>query len=331
MKLYFFVGLLLIMNSVKAQIPGPLSDINPIHFNDDFSGYDQKTAIYMAQLSELSYAKDNFDRLRFLEQYKLEFPQDSLHYEFIQAKSFGTNTQLLLWAVSGRLIIAFRGTKPGFRNFLTDAKFKIYCSNAIARKHFSNLPDGHGGFRRVIMNLIDDKDIFNRIEQFIKKAYPQKISKEIPTYITGHSLGAGIGSLFAYCLKHNNYNVKGMYFFAPPLAVACYEVEKLDPELRRSTYDIVNYLDYVPRAGLRGSLRHYGKFYRICNDFTLAKQNEKYITFPSGEGKREIHYHSLVSHLRALALSKNSTEKVRTRELDCFPTYAEMPLCTEKK
>lgn len=318
------LSFILVTTICNAQTGDTLGDLNPAKFNKDFSSYNQNTALYLAQISELSYADSMSNFNNFLFRYMSKYPAMHIRTEFIYEKSKTTNTQILLWAMPDYLIIGFRGTENKWGNILTDLKYWIYDDrDSNIKQSYSNLPGGHGGFRSAIRNLINNTDIISKLKIFIQQTYGINNISRIPVYLTGHSLGAALAALIAEPFRYSNINIQGMYLFAPPLAVSCSYQDSLQIKFGATTHNIINYKDYVPRAGYRGTLAHFGRFYRICDDLTLSKEPERYVKMTYKEGKREISYHKLASYIAALRLPKNQI----ANNLDCFKGEQIKPQC----
>jgi hypothetical protein len=162
--------------------------------------------------------------------------------------------------------------------------------------------------------------LFEIIDGIIKAANPNANVKEFPIFVTGHSLGAGLSQLFMECLDYSRYNFSGAYHFAPPLAIACdYFIEMRD-KFGYKVYDIVNYKDYIPRAG-RIDVAHYGIFVRICDDDLIYFERESYVKFRWREHFRALRYHKLSNHLETIRSSYNSVAQIeeRSKNSNGFP------------
>jgi len=295
-----------------------LSDINSSNFNQDFSEYSQGTALFCAQISEVAYWNQrNIDILK--QQVNQIYPESQISYTLIE-DSYGIHhNQVLLWANKDFMVVAFRGTEPSvLKDWLTDAKYWNYENAEGYNEELSYLPAGHGGFRRSMIRLLKEKNLIEEIKKKIKEVNPQADVKTFPIYLTGHSLGAALAQLFIVPLQYHQLNFKGAYHFAPPLAVTC----KVNAEMREKygsmVYDIVNYKDYVPRAARNGTA-HFGKFYRICNDSLVYKEQEAYVKFRFSEYFNEFNLHALKSHIDLLRKKKNTAVLINQRSVGHFP------------
>lgn len=292
--------------------PIDISDLNPSLVNADFRSYNPPTAIYCAQLSEMVYlSKRKIEGI--YNEILSKYPDHKMEYTYLEDKK--THVQALLWCNSTFIVISFRGTEPSrIKDWITDLKFWTYENNADHNGLLANMPAGHGGFRKSLMNLINEQDLFEQINATIKRSNPDADLTTFPIYLTGHSLGAAISQLFMECLRYKKYQFSGAYHFAPPLAVSCNFNSYMKTTFGEKVYDIVNYKDFIPRAG-RNGVAHFGKFYRICDDGLIYKESDAYVRFSKKEYFSVIKYHKLKNHLSALKFGENSTEKVLARSI----------------
>mgnify|MGYP006077442877 FL=1 len=317
MKKPLLTFLLLLSNLMISQNAEILEDLNLAKFDNDFSTYNQLTSIYCSQISEVAYwDSDEINELNKLMNEK--YPDDNHHWELIDHYDKKDHTQALLWGNKNFLIIAFRGTEPSlFKDWITDAKFWNYENNPDSKEDLANMPAGHGGFRRSLMSLITKEDIFKKIDEIILKCSSESLKSNFPIYLTGHSLGAAISQLFIEPLNYKGYNFSGAYHFAPPLAVSCTLNDYMKEKYGDMVYDIVNYKDYVPRAG-RNGVAHFGKFHRICKNGLIYSETEAYIKFRFFEYFSEIKLHSLNSHTLALKNTDNTVQKIKERSIEDY-------------
>lgn len=162
------------------------------------------------------------------------------------------------------------------------------------------------------------KGLFNEIEKIRVQCLNGQNKSTFPVYLTGHSLGAAISQVCLEPITFKGYNFAGAYHFAPPLAVACSVNGKMKEKFGNKVYDIVNYKDYVPRAG-RNDVAHFGKYYRICNNGLVYKETEAYVKFNIGEYRTEVALHSLANHILLLRDSRNSLVEINKRSVGHFP------------
>ena len=318
MKTRLLLLSLFVFQLVWAQDEVLVNDLAPGKLKMDFSTYDRPTSIYCAQISEVAYWKAS--EIAALQQVLIaKYPGAKYQAELIDYKDKKSHTQALLFGNKHFLVVSFRGTEPGkIKDWISDAKFWNYSNNPSSNEQLANMPAGHGGFRNSLISLITEEDLFGRIDKIMAKCNPEIDKSQYPVYLIGHSLGAAISQLFIEPLSYKGYNFSGAYHFAPPLSVSCTVNDYMKKQYGDKVYDIVNYKDYVPRAG-RNGVAHFGKFHRICKDGLVYREKESYIKFRFFEYPSEFRLHSLGNHLKAVRNSKNSLEGIEQRSAGEFP------------
>jgi len=137
-----------------------------------------------------------------------------------------TDTQAFLVVKEDRsyAVLSFRGTEPTkLTDLLTDAKANLV--SAIAGRV-------HSGFM----------DAYRSVEKDIEKEILKL--KDIPIYITGHSLGAALATLATQCLEQNHTirdQIAACYTFGSPRVGN----KEFDGELKSVVYRVVNTTDIV--------------------------------------------------------------------------------------
>lgn len=287
-----------------------LSDLNPENLNPNFQNYHQSSAVYLAQLATISYWEEG--RLTDLcNKINERYPDSNAHCRFIHNEA--ADAQLVLWGNKDFLVIAFRGSEFTFLDWFNNAKISNYLNLSEHDEALHFLPVGHGGFRRSLINLIRDENLYNAIDAMISLSNLSMLSQsEFPIYTTGHSLGAGLSQLFIESLKRSNYNFSGAYHFAPPLSVSSSLKVYMIEAFGDIVYDIINYRDYVPRAGRLGTA-HFGKFYRIHENGEIYKEEERYIKFKWWEYFKEIKVHKIINHLKPIKSPMNTASQINNR------------------
>ena len=316
---------------IDAQL---LTELNPERFNTNFNAYDQNTALFCSQISDLAYVAvasnvyDIEDTLRKLH------PGYDINIDIINNPF--RNIQVVLFATNRFVIVAFRGTEFNkIRDIISDVKISPMENTTELAEHYGFLPAGQAGFRGRIMNLIDEDAIFYRIEKMVRQYGKKK--GDMPIYLTGHSLGAAMASMFVTPLKNKGFSFKGSYHFAPPLTVSCADAIAIKNADSSVIYDIVNYKDEVAKglglSAIYSSLKHIGKFYRICENGYINNENEIVMALTAAEKARglslTIKMHRLASYQEAIRNSNNSVELINARKLSgarCFPGNDYTPL-----
>lgn len=140
---------------------------------------------------------------------------------------------------STAIVVAFRGTLPPALNmpsildWLQDFKAEPVTCPSVPGKV-------HGGLLKAISFL--QNDIIKQINSLQQKAVNQ-----LPLYITGHSKGAGMASVFAAMIYFQQllpYAPTAVYTFASPHAGDTGFVSKFPSSIPVFRYE--NYLDMVP-------------------------------------------------------------------------------------
>lgn len=321
-KVYLIVlSLLLLSGSSNARNYTLISDINianlnPAQFNKDFSAYHQKTAMFCAELSDMAYLAEG-DII----------PMENLlnqtygigTFKLVNVEAESSNTRALICAIDNFIVVAFRGTDFSvLDDIITDLKIMRYVSSKGADKYVEDLPAGHAGFREGSINLIRNEDFFEVLSKTIKERSGTADLKSIPVYLTGHSMGAAYASLFVQPVARY-YKFGGAYNFAPPLAVSIDDAESLEETYGHIVYDLVNYKDYVPRAGrsCRKNMMHFGKFMRISKENKLYEEKELYVRWTRKEFSVATmkHYHRIAGYINAVGYELNDEASILKRKL----------------
>jgi len=288
-------------------------DLDPVKFSTDMSHYDQATALYCAEIADLTYIKKKENIEDYGRRLAALYPTEHIHTQVIIDKSGKTRTQVVLWGCRKFVLVAIRGTEPTMlNNWITNGKFWNYMNNPTSNDALCNLTAGHGGFRTAARRLIQNKDLLHEIAKFILEIDPRADTTKFPVVLCGHSLGAGIAQLLIEPLEFHHLNFAGLYNFAPPLSAASTEQARMVAMYQRKTYDIVNYKDYVPRAGRLG-VAHFGQFYRICDTGLMYNEPEVFERFSFRQRFRELKYHSLNNHITFIKYALNSQTLIASR------------------
>ncbi|NUM34686.1 MAG: hypothetical protein HUU50_09085 [Candidatus Brocadiae bacterium] len=178
------------------------------------------------------------------------------------------------------IVIAFRGTEPDdYRDILTDIV-------VMKRKHESRNFNIHAGFFEAFKILWGTPTDYDNIKIEGNKGiinYLSKINleKNIPIYITGHSLGGAIATLAAY-----EYNPTATYTFGQPRVgdKSFLEHFEANTKLSKSFYRIVNNADIVSRIPSQNmGFQHVGNLKSFNHKGELSEENiTRYKPFFSG-------------------------------------------------
>ncbi|MBS1631481.1 MAG: hypothetical protein JST10_02800 [Bacteroidetes bacterium] len=292
-----------------------LKELNPSNFKLDFSKYDKSTALFCSQMSDVAYLADgDFNRL----QTSLDslYGKKTILIKHINVQQ--SHTRAVICATKNFIVVAFRGTDFSvIKDVITDIKIDRYISRDDAEEHVHNIPPGHAGFRKGSIRLILDGKLIDSILLTMQFQSGSRNPKAIPIYTTGHSMGAGYASLFIKPFAAE-FNYRGTYNFAPPLTISCDAASDIQNNFKDVIYDIVNYKDYVPRAGryCRNHMHHVGKFYRISLEGKIYREDERYVRWTRDEfGFKSLKtYHEIAGYQNAVRSDENTNDKIDKRE-----------------
>jgi hypothetical protein len=344
-RISLLLGLVTVLTAVIQTVAQPTVAMTDLYLpaGPRFDYYDQATALYFARLSELVYErKDSIDTFR--KEYNAHHPAESVEMKFVEERK-GTNTQVLLWGTKDFIALAFRGTEPLLiADWLMNGAFWNYENTDQAEDGIKCLPPGHAGFREAVMKLIQRQHLMDSIAALMKICNPARQPSQYPVYLTGHSLGAALSQMFITSLDcpqnmgAGNYHFQfgGAYHFAPPLASSCSVRQSMVDNYGDRVYDIVNYKDYVPRAG-RNNTFHFGQFYRICDDDSIYRETERWVAFSPFrlELTTEFRLHRIGAHMDAIRRPFNTYNSIAARSTAsdcgcmCFYNYLEVPRCAD--
>jgi len=186
------------------------------------AAYSDRMAWIMASMSQLAYDQYDIDveaRQMFIA--RLEGGGFKLIKTF---NSKETDTQAFLAANDEFAILAFRGTEVSKEvDFATDAR---------AGKLATLQGEVHKGFTKAYASV--EKEIEDQI----------KILKDVPLYITGHSLGAALATVCTQRLEHTlafQERIAACYTFGSPRVGDSH----FDMEFKSPIYRVVNTTDIV--------------------------------------------------------------------------------------
>lgn len=303
----FFVLLILAVPGFAQQ--RYVNQLAPSGFHPDMNRYEQETSLYMANLSNLAY-EDGWTVKDVFELADRTYPNARLAARFLEDRK--TGTQAIVWGMREGIVVAIRGTEPTkLLDWLSDVKLLNYVNTDQMDERLKALPAGHAGFRKAAMRLVEEYHLLDAIGEVAASTQPGVPHAQVPVYLTGHSLGAGISQLLIPVIA-GHFRFAGAYHFAPPLAAANTLTAELRERFGSKVYDIINYKDYITRAG-RNETAHYGKFYRICKAGELDKENEVFARFKGLEALSQFSLHSLENYIKLLQQPKNSTALVQQR------------------
>jgi len=159
---------------------------------------------------------------------------------------------------SNTIIIAFRGTEPtDILQWMTDASTDFQSIHNVFNKETVLV---HAGFYSALglsafnpstpidfNNVTLTSPMFIQLLNSLQKFHPN--DKKYNISITGHSLGAGLASLFSYVLLSYGYesSISAVYTYGQPLVGNRHYAEILNNKLGNRLHRWVNHSDIVSR------------------------------------------------------------------------------------
>jgi len=160
-------------------------------------------------------------------------------------------------------VLSFRGTERDFTDIQTD--INIFQES---------LPDeaflAHAGFLRSLRQVWGTAMGFTPVAGFQAKWVAagaegvsntlESLPNEMPTYFTGHSLGAALATLAAYKALRLKRGPCALYTFGSPRVASKELASLINNQLQGQIHRVVNYRDVVPRVPWPwpGHFRHVG-------------------------------------------------------------------------
>ncbi len=204
--------------------------------NDSNGSYDEKTALSLAIACDLAYEKQSE---------KISSIVEGWGYRFVGFKNVvkkpDIDTQCFVMSDDKNIVVVFRGSddlKDWFSNFQA-----VYDPGPLKDTK------AHEGFQDALFptvisltNLIDSADPKNK-----------------RIWVTGHSLGGALCSLYAGMLIEHGYKVYGIYTYASPRPGNGAFESKLNDRVIGPHYRVVNSGDIVPHLPPEPFYSHPGK------------------------------------------------------------------------
>lgn len=198
--------------------------------------YDERTSLSLAVACDLAYEK---------EEVKIAKIVTDWGYSFNGFKSVvkkpDIDTQCFVMSNKENIVIVFRGSeslKDWFANFQT-----VYDPGPLKETK------AHEGFQDALFPAVIG------ITNLIDEIYAEGMK----IWVTGHSLGGALCSLYAGMLIENGYGVYGIYTFASPRPGNGAFEEKLNNRVSGPHYRVVNFGDIVPHVPPEPFYSHPGK------------------------------------------------------------------------
>jgi triacylglycerol lipase len=217
-----------------------------LEFNGATTRFDPVNALSLGQVAKLAYA----------DQAEIETQATAwgVRAVFISdTHLLRGDTQATLLGDAGKVIVAFRGTQPEMlRDWVSDAEAILVPG-----------PAGlvHKGFQAAL----------GLVHRRVREAVGALQDRGQSLWVTGHSLGAALATLFAARLRfEEDKPIYGLYTFGQPRTGDRTFARAFDADCRDLTFRFVNNSDVVPRVPPRVSLySHVGTFLYFDEHRTL--------------------------------------------------------------
>lgn len=198
-------------------------------------GYDEQNALSLAVACQLAYASRSVvrDTVRRWGWTTLDVVS--------KKKGRDIDTQCFLMEHDRDLVVAFRGSDSGadwFANFQASQDPGPFRSTGA-----------HEGFQDALYPAVI------ALTQHVRRAG----ASDQRVWITGHSLGGALASLYAGMLLENRLDVYGLYTFASPRPGSPRFADQLNDRIRGPHYRVVNDGDVVPHVPPEPFFSHPGK------------------------------------------------------------------------
>lgn len=197
--------------------------------------YDERNSLSLALACDLAYEKEN----------AISSTVEKWGYNFVGFKSVvkkpDIDTQLFVMSNDENIVVVFRGSeslKDWFANFQT-----VYDPGPLKNTK------AHEGFQDALFPSVIS--VTNLIDSVWKE--------EKKIWVTGHSLGGALCSLYAGMLIEHGYKVYGIYTFASPRPGDGAFESKLNSRVIGPHFRVVNSGDIVPHVPPEPFYSHPGK------------------------------------------------------------------------
>jgi len=281
------------------------------------TSYNLKNAIFLAKLSNAIYTH-NKPGVNIEEEFKSKFKFDDAIFESKSSVINGVKVDLQFCILKKQndIVVVFKGSEET-DDWLTNIKIeeeKLLDSDVYV----------HSGFGSSLYLFLDTLKSSNKKLNGIKL---QKLYKELTDkdsiynlFVTGHSLGGAIATLFTAYLKNSDISQNKIVCYtygAPPVGWKDFYdnfkginlfriVNKLDPvpNVNRLTNSILK--NFVPKASKWRSLKHIGELKELPSDEYEHHSSHHYIENLNKEGKKTLKRSTLLN-IKELAIKHKWT------------------------
>ncbi|MGC3988372.1 MAG: lipase family protein [Chthoniobacteraceae bacterium] len=220
-------------------------------FNPASTSFDAANALYLALASELAYfdpepIKANLQRI-------LGIPGDAQHLLTFQRG----DTEGFVAADDQKIILAYRGSEApkspdGIQDWLRN-----FSAVPVELSHYAN----NGPFNAQVHEGFAN-GVHNVIAPIVNALWKLDAGRNLPLFITGHSLGGALALINAIIFTYDSHlkrPIQGLYTYGQPRAAGPGLCTNFGREIGGRYQRIVNNLDIVPRVPTRPFYEHVGE------------------------------------------------------------------------
>lgn len=202
--------------------------------------YSPETALSLAAACDIAYKSEKTIK-KAVKRWNYEFGA------FVnKQKGSNIDTQAFVMTNSKSIVIAFRGSES-IEDWITNF-------HAVGDPGPFTSTNAHEGFQDALFPAVI------KIIQTINNLQSKDQEKPKAVWLTGHSLGGALASLFAGMLLENGINVDGLYTFASPRPANHQFMDQLNASLKdKPHYRVVNHEDIVPHLPPEPFYSHSGR------------------------------------------------------------------------
>jgi triacylglycerol lipase len=216
--------------------------------------YDPELALTLGNLAEISYEVDLNKVSAQVDKYGFKLDEYVINDQ-------ETSTNGIILVNDEIVVLAFRGTQE-YQDFIQDLKIGKYSK--IGHTYCEGNSKIHGGLNGPMINITSDGKLYERLSTLISSG------KKL--YVTGHSLGGALSTVFAHYTKADgrDIDVEGVYTYGQPIVgnsnfQKCYNNDFFDKTFRHvNNVDIITKTkpswSFLPWLDYRhvGTMIHYG-------------------------------------------------------------------------
>lgn len=218
-----------------------LPPVNAEHFRANTIAYNPMNAELLAFMANVVYEEDEEAIKKVLQDENRLRHFNYTHLRFIEDKL--TDTQALVVADDEKVIVSFRGTNGGLKDWWTNADYTLVSHDKIMGKV-------HEGF---ILSL---DTVWDAVKNTLFE-YKGAGGKYRSLWFTGHSLGGALANLAVARLVADDYAIYGLYTFGQPRVGDREFARNFNIDFKTRYFRFVNDRDIVTRIPKRDMGYHH--------------------------------------------------------------------------